>query len=148
MNTDRLVVLAAATVLTMGGVASGQPETPRGYVIRNVTVVDVENARTVPNQVVTVVGDRIGDIAPAEPPTAPGEGLGIIDGSGLHLLPGLFDAHVHLSASVDTFAPMLVARTNLAKVPGRSPPEVPAHETAFCESNRWPGPVRDPTDVA
>jgi imidazolonepropionase-like amidohydrolase len=83
----------------------GPAGVPDGYLIRDVAVIDVEEGRVVRGQSVTIVGDRIQRI-----------GLGVenrsleeIDGRGLYLVPGFFDAHVHLTASHDTFGPMLVA---------------------------------------
>jgi imidazolonepropionase-like amidohydrolase len=55
--------------------------------IANVGVVDVSGGRVVPEQTVVVRGDRISF------GTAEGE---VIDGSGKFLIPGLWDAHVHL----------------------------------------------------
>ena len=95
--------LVLAVGLAVNGIAAGDD----GYLIRNVSVVDVERSALVKDRDVAVVGDRIERIAPA------GEidpsGLTVIDGSRLYLMPGLFDAHVHLTPSVDTFGPMLVA---------------------------------------
>ncbi len=78
------------------------------YAIRNVTVVDVETASVLENQTVITHGDQITHIAETEQ----GDALAaceIIDGSGLFLMPGLFDAHVHLVSVADAFGPMLVA---------------------------------------
>ena len=86
----------------------GQAPRDRGYIIRDVSIVDVEAGIVTDNQFVYIVGDRIHRIAPVFV-DAPSDRLKLVDGSGLYLMPGLFDAHVHLSASPDAFGPMLVA---------------------------------------
>ena len=67
-------------------------------VIKNVTVFDSVNAKTVPAQRVTVRGERIVSVeSEAGQPTS--SGAQVIDGSGKMLLPGLWDMHQHLDAS-------------------------------------------------
>ncbi len=75
--------------------------------IRNVTVVDVERSGLIAGRDVLIAGEKIERIAPAGGIDRPDARA--VDGSGLYLMPGLFDAHVHLSAGVDTFGPMLLA---------------------------------------
>ena len=66
-------------------------------VIKNVTVFDSTNAKTIPTQRVTVRGERIVSVeAEAGQPTS--TGAQVIDGSGKMLLPGLWDMHQHFSA--------------------------------------------------
>lgn len=64
--------------------------------VRNVTVVDVENKKLLPGQDVLVQGETITAIG--KKLSAPA-GAQIIDGSGKYLMPGLVDAHVHFSQS-------------------------------------------------
>jgi imidazolonepropionase-like amidohydrolase len=76
-------------------------------VVRNVTVIDVEAGKAVPAQTVVVAGGRIVAMH-----AGTGNGLTattVIDGTGKFLIPGLFDAHVHLTPSVECFGPMLIA---------------------------------------
>ncbi|HEX9979153.1 MAG TPA: amidohydrolase family protein [Flavobacterium sp.] len=65
--------------------------------ITNVTVVDVERQRLIPNQTVTIVGDLISDIKPAN--TKIPSNAVVIDAKGKFLLPGLTDAHIHFFQS-------------------------------------------------
>lgn len=66
--------------------------------ITNVTVVDVEQQKLLPNQTVVITNGRISQVQPSgkiKIPTA----ATIIDGKGKFLAPGLTDAHVHFFQS-------------------------------------------------
>lgn len=62
--------------------------------ITNVTVVDVENQKLVPDQTIEITGNLISDIQKSKKVKIP-EGAKTIDGSGKYLAPGLVDAHIH-----------------------------------------------------
>lgn len=96
--------LCALCVAMAGSPAAAQS----GYLVRDVAVVDVEAGVVRPGRNVTVVGDRIRGVSPAAV-VSPPEGVEVIDGSGLYLMPGLFDAHVHLAAGGNAFGPLLIA---------------------------------------
>jgi imidazolonepropionase-like amidohydrolase len=64
-------------------------------VVRNVTIVDVEQNRLVPKRDVTVVGDRIVGIQAGGTTRLPARGR-VLDGTGRYLMPGLWDFHVHV----------------------------------------------------
>jgi Amidohydrolase family len=64
-------------------------------VLRNVTIVDVERNRLVPNRDVIILGDRIEGVQAGGTARAPQRGK-VIDGSGKFLIPGLWDFHVHV----------------------------------------------------
>ena len=64
-------------------------------VIKNVTLFDSVNAKTVPAQRVTVRGERIVSVE-AERGQPAASGAQVIDGTGKMLLPGLWDMHQHL----------------------------------------------------
>jgi len=66
-------------------------------VIKNVTLFDSVNAKTVPGQRITVRGERIVSVE-AEKAQPVGAGAQVIDGSGKMLLPGLWDMHQHIDA--------------------------------------------------
>ena len=71
-------------------------------IIRNVTVFDSVDAKTVPAQRVTVRGERIFSVeAESGQPTPPGSQ--VIDGSGKMLLPGLWDMHQHFFPDLALF---------------------------------------------
>jgi imidazolonepropionase-like amidohydrolase len=76
---------------------------PQGdLVIKNVTLFDSVNAKTVPSQRVTVRGDRIVTVE-NENGQAAATNAQVIDGAGKMLLPGLWDMHQHLFPDLATF---------------------------------------------
>jgi imidazolonepropionase-like amidohydrolase len=97
----------ASICLAGSAVGAGTAVGDEGFLIDDVTVVDVEGGRTEPRRSVVISGGRIVSITPSG--GGGGQGLHRIEGSGLYLMPGLFDAHVHFSASPETFGPLLVA---------------------------------------
>lgn len=66
--------------------------------ITNVTIVDVENHKLIPNQTVTITNDLISNIQPAKKVKIQ-ESAKVIDGTGKYLSPGLTDAHIHFFQS-------------------------------------------------
>lgn len=64
------------------------------YAIAGVDVVDVEQGRTVPDQTVIIEGDSIKTVGLRAEVDVP-DGVQVLDGRGLYLMPGLVDAHVH-----------------------------------------------------
>lgn len=77
-----------------------------GCQIQNVSVVDVVEGCTYPEMTVTVSGEIIETVTPTEEAAPAGE-FEQIDGSGLYLIPGLVDAHVHYF-DPETFGPLLL----------------------------------------
>lgn len=63
-------------------------------VFLDVTIVDVERGVTVPNRTVTVVGQNIRSVLPADHSVTPPNST-VVQGSGKFLIPGLWDMHVH-----------------------------------------------------
>jgi hypothetical protein len=93
----------AALVLTaaVGGCASA----PRSaspvdadLAITNVTVVDVERGRSLPDYTVAMKGDRIVTVAPISRLQLVSTAR-VIDGTGRYLIPGLWDMHAHIGGS-------------------------------------------------
>src|SRR5262245_53024142 len=68
-----------------------QPVAAEPVTINHVTIVDVADGSRVPNQSVSFDGDRITAIGPYRSRAAGRQ----VDGTGLFLLPGLWDMHVH-----------------------------------------------------
>jgi imidazolonepropionase-like amidohydrolase len=87
-------------------------------VITHVTLIDTEAGRARPDVTVIVSGDRITAAGPAKSVPVP-RGAKVLDGRGKFLIPGLWDMHAHLFATLpldpndpaprDYFAPRLVA---------------------------------------
>ena len=66
-----------------------------GVTIENVTIVDVVTGKLSPNMTVVVDGNRIASVARSKK-TGSGARSGIVmDGTGLYVIPGLWDMHVH-----------------------------------------------------
>ena len=61
-------------------------------ILRNVSVLDVENGSLSAEQSVVIEGSRIADVGPAL--TGPDDAV-ILDGAGRTVMPGLIDAHTH-----------------------------------------------------
>ena len=104
---DRAVLLGIVTAMVTAVTASPSEAQQAGALVRNVTIIDVISGRAVPRQTVVVTGDTIWAVH-----TSDGQGLSadvMIDGTDRYLIPGLFDAHVHLTPSVECFGPMLIA---------------------------------------
>jgi imidazolonepropionase-like amidohydrolase len=97
-----LSFLVTAPVLALAQVGASDP-----IVIRDVSIIDVEAGLVVPHQSVRIEGNRIARIVSAG--SDDDVAAKVIAGTGLYLMPGLFDAHVHLVASRETFPPLLVA---------------------------------------
>ncbi len=79
--------------------------------IADVTVVDATGSPPLPHMTVTIEGERIADIRPADTAEAPA-GVRVVDGAGRFLIPGLWDAHVHSFVfpwQPDVYLPLLVA---------------------------------------
>lgn len=97
----------AAGALCLGAVtapllAQGRPAPPpRVLVIEHATVVDVARGEAVPSQRIVIRGDTIAAVELMSAP-APGDATQTIDGTGLYVMPGLVDHHVHLSPNMDS----------------------------------------------
>lgn len=96
LNHVKLAILVFGLLLWLNACvapASDQFDTDQ-LVIENVTAIDAENGvRTAMN--VTVVGNKIASV---EPYDSKQKHTGIVlDGTGKYLIPGLWDAHIHLT---------------------------------------------------
>jgi hypothetical protein len=72
---------------------AAQPLSAQTVTIANATVIDVSNGALHPRTTVVIEGNRIVSVGPAaRSPRPNGE---VIDATGLYLIPGLWDMHVH-----------------------------------------------------
>ncbi len=104
-------LLAAVTMLVCARAqvaAAGDGAAPGPTVIRNVTVVEVVNGKAVPGRTVVIRDGVIESILGGAEMVVPPEGARVIDGAGLFLMPGLFDAHVHY-VEPETFGRLMIA---------------------------------------
>jgi imidazolonepropionase-like amidohydrolase len=67
------------------------------YVVAG-ALLDVESGKTLRNQAIVVIGERVAEIGPRSEVTRPDDSI-LIDLSEYTVLPGLIDAHTHLSAN-------------------------------------------------
>ena len=108
-----LLVLAVAGLLA-ALLAWPAPEPPDrsvsgDFVIRGVSVVDVDSGTVQPGRDVVLRADTIESIAPAGTGVVP-EGAVEVDGSGRFLVPGLWDMHTHANAFAPQFQhPLFIA---------------------------------------
>ena len=88
------VLLLAAAVLASVGPASAQTVT-----IDNVTIVDVTNGRLQSRRTIVIEGTRIVRIEAATQAT---RAAATLDGTGMFVIPGLWDMHIHAYFTNDT----------------------------------------------
>ena len=88
------VLLLAAAVLASVGPASAQTVT-----IDNVTIVDVTNGRLQSRRTIVIEGTRIVRIETATQST---RAAATLDGTGMFVIPGLWDMHIHAYFTNDT----------------------------------------------
>lgn len=91
MKPLRATLMIGLALSAAGWSPQGLPD----LVIENVTIVDVGGDGLLPDRSVIVDGDRITAVRPSSEGGIDASRL--IDGSGQYLLPGLWDAHAHLS---------------------------------------------------
>ena len=86
-------------LLVTGLVASAARIGAQAITIDNVTIVDVTNGRLQSGKTITVEGNRIARIENAN---AASHATATLDGTGLFVIPGLWDMHVHAYFTNDT----------------------------------------------
>lgn len=96
-------ILTAACATRSGILAPG----PATLIIDRVTVIDGTGAAPRRSQAITIVGDRIAAIGPADPSRRP-EGARVIDAGGRWAIPGLWDLHVHVTKAGEEALPLLL----------------------------------------
>jgi imidazolonepropionase-like amidohydrolase len=81
------------TALTLALLVSVAPAVPaQTLTITNITIIDVSDGRLSPHMSVAIDGKRITAVS-SKPLAAPGGAA--LDGTGMYLIPGLWDMHVH-----------------------------------------------------
>lgn len=118
-----LLLLAVLSGCTSSRTAS--PSTVVDLAIAHVAVVDVEDGGIARDQNVLISGSRIVAVGPSARVRIP-SGVQMFDASGLYLIPGLWDMHVHSggddSVERDVFLPLYVAHgvTGIRDMAGRA----------------------------
>ncbi len=94
MLTARNLVPALA-LIGLGSYCVGAPT--RELRIEHVTIVSPDRSAPMHDASIKVTDDRITAIVPGSRPREISSGTDIIDGTGLYVIPGLIDSHVHTS---------------------------------------------------
>src|ERR1700747_735933 len=90
-------ILCVLLTLLAGEIASAQS---RRTVVRAGHLLDVKTGQTLSGQAIVIEGDKIVSVGPAGD-VKPGADVRIIDLPNATVLPGLIDAHTHLTYAVD-----------------------------------------------
>src|SRR5580765_738839 len=100
------LILCLAFVTAISQVSTGPA--PRPLAITHVTVIEATGRSALPDMTVVIAGDRITQIGKSAEVRLP-RGAQVVNGSGKFLIPGLWDAHVHLSWTTASALPVLIA---------------------------------------
>lgn len=95
----RMRSILSAVILAASFLAGPRRADAQTTVIDNVTIVDVTNGRLLARRTITVEGKRIARI---ENSSAATRAAATIDGTGMYVIPGLWDMHVHAYFTNDT----------------------------------------------
>lgn len=82
------------------------PPSTKPVVVKAGKLFDGTGAATAESQLIVIDGERIKAVGPADAVAAP-DGAGVIDLSGMTVLPGLIDCHTHLGSRADSFDEIL-----------------------------------------
>ncbi|MDX1623605.1 MAG: amidohydrolase family protein [Gemmatimonadota bacterium] len=100
-----------AAILLLAAACASSPadrETePPPTVLHDVTLIDATGAPALPGRAITIAGDRIVAIGPADRSAYPA-GARVIDATGRWAIPGLWDLHVHLTKTGEAALPVLL----------------------------------------
>lgn len=84
------------------------PTTKSPVAFTGVTVVDVDQGKLIPHQTVVITGTRITSIGKTGDVKVPA-GATVADARGKYLIPGLWDAHVHVWGYPNIYYPLFIA---------------------------------------
>ena len=105
MRSALFTVFVSVGSVAAGPLANAQtpvkagPQSSSTIAVVNVTVIPMDRERAIPDQAVLIHGDRIAAIGSTSEISV-SEGALVIGGKGGYVLPGLTDAHVHLSTNL------------------------------------------------
>src|SRR5262245_44942483 len=109
-------VLLAAPVLAVVAWAwpvSAVSQQPQTVAFTNVNVIPLDHEGVEHGRTVLVCGGRVAEVGSSDEIKIPGDAV-VIDGAGQYLVPGLTDAHVHITG---TPSPLLRTRDNFGDAP-------------------------------
>lgn len=96
----RLLLAALIALIAVPATA----KTAADLLIRHATIVDVENARLLPDQAVATSGNRIVAVGPDAEIAANWHAPKTVNAQSRYLIPGLWDMHVHFGGGPDLLA--------------------------------------------
>jgi imidazolonepropionase-like amidohydrolase len=99
MRVTLLVAGVLASSALLGAQATSPTAQTKTTTIDNVTIVDVATGRLEPRKTIVIEGNRIARITDA---TASSHAAATLDGTGMFVIPGLWDMHVHAYFTNDT----------------------------------------------
>jgi imidazolonepropionase-like amidohydrolase len=102
--------------------AAQNPPAPAELAITNANVVDVERGRLLPDHTVLVRGGRIMSVSPSGQRRVPPRAR-VVNAGGGYLIPGLWDAHAHVTFAGERALPVYAAHgvTSIRDLGGRLP---------------------------
>lgn len=100
-------MVARSGILCLAALLTNAAQTSRTLVISDVTVISPRHNRVEAHENVVIEGERISAVVPASS-RVPKEAR-IVRGEGRFLIPGLWDAHVHLTKAGILLLPLFVA---------------------------------------
>jgi len=101
-----ILIVGLASFTSISQVRTGPASRP--LAITHVTVIDATGRSATPNMTVLISGERITQIDTSAEVSVP-RGAQVVNGAGKFLIPGLWDAHVHLSWTTASALPVLIA---------------------------------------
>jgi imidazolonepropionase-like amidohydrolase len=94
-NCVRTAVLFTSLLFFAGAARAQKPSPNDLVVLNNVSVVDVQSGKVLPDQTVILERNRIASVGPSKSANYP-RNAPSVNGHGYFLIPGLWDMHVHL----------------------------------------------------
>jgi imidazolonepropionase-like amidohydrolase len=118
-HLSSLVLLGLA--FSSAAVAQNRPA-PTDLALTHANVVDVESGRLLPDHTVLVRGGRIVSVAPSGQRRVPRRAR-VVNAAGGYLIPGLWDAHTHMTFAGERALPVYAAHgvTSVRDMGGRLP---------------------------
>jgi imidazolonepropionase-like amidohydrolase len=106
------IALLASPLLALGSLSPSPrlaaQQSAAALTLRNVTVIDVTDGRSLLDQTVVVTGNRISMMGPTGQVAVP-KGARIVDARGKYLVPGFWDMHAHLNEVALKWYPVFIA---------------------------------------
>lgn len=110
MRSSTVRAFALLAVIAFAASLLAQPDTPTLY--RNATLIDGQSNAPQPNMSILVRGERIDTIAPSAQ-LVPPPNTKVVDVTGLYVLPGLINTHIHIATDSTRAQALALMRRDL-----------------------------------